>query len=171
VLSRFGSSVRVQVVYDRAFFDAVATPYKLFEPLCSYERYHALLDAADIAFLPLEPTRFNEHKSDLKFIECGAHSVACLASPTVYDRTILDGETGFIYRSARELAGQLERLIGDAGLAQRIGENAHHYVAENRMLASHFRARYEWYRDMFQRKSELEVDLYARAPEIKATAH
>jgi glycosyltransferase involved in cell wall biosynthesis len=121
--------------------------------------------------LPLEPTRFNEHKSDLKFIECGAHSVACLASPTVYDRTILDGETGFIYRSARELAGQLERLIGDAGLAQRIGENAHHYVAENRMLASHFRARYEWYRDMFQRKSKLEVDLYARAPEIKATAH
>jgi SAM-dependent methyltransferase len=167
VLDRYGSRLRVQVVYDRAFFDALATPYKLFEPLCSLERYHELLDSADIAFLPLAPTQFNEHKSDLKFIECAAHSVACLASPTVYERTILDGETGLIYRSAGELVSQLERLIGDAGLAQRIGGNARGYVAENRMLASHFRARYEWYCRMVQRKRELEAALYARTPELR----
>ena len=93
---------QVQVVYDRAFFDALATPHKSFEPLCSYDRYHELLDAADIALLPLEPTRFNQHKSDLKFIECAAHGVAVLASPTVYDRTINDGETGLIYHSIAE---------------------------------------------------------------------
>ena len=99
-----GTAIRcsVQVVYDRAFFDALETPHKLFEPLCSYERYHELLDAADIALLPLEPTRFNQHKSDLKFIECAAHAVASLASPTVYDRTIIDGETGLIYHSLDE---------------------------------------------------------------------
>jgi SAM-dependent methyltransferase len=166
VLSRHGSRVIVQVVYDRAFFDAIATQYKLFEPLCSYERYHELVDTADIAILPLEPTRFNEHKSDLKFIECGAHSVASLASPTVYSRTISDGETGIIYRSDRELVVQLERLIDDPGLARRIGENARCYVAESRMLASHFLARYEWYCEMVRRKNELEAELYARMPEL-----
>ena len=171
VLRRHGSKVRAQVVYDRAFFDGLATPFKLFEPLCSYERYHELLDAADIAFLPLAPTRFNEHKSDLKFIECAAHSVACVASPTVYESTILDGETGLIYRSTDELVSQLERLIGEAGFVQRIGENVRRYVAENRMLASHFRARHEWYRTMLDCKKELELELHARAPELRgATA-
>ena len=156
--------MRAQVVYDRAFFDGLETPFKLFEPLCSYERYHELLDAADIAFLPLAATRFNEHKSDLKFIECAAHSVACVASPTVYESTILDGETGLIYRSTDEIVSQLERLIGEAGLVQRIGENARRYVAEKRMLASHFRARHEWYRTMLDCKKELELELHARCP-------
>ena len=171
VLRRHGSKVRAQVVYDRAFFDGLETPFKLFEPLCSHERYHELLDAADIAFLPLAATRFNEHKSDLKFIECAAHSVACVASPTVYESTILDGETGLIYRSTDEIVSQLERLIGEAGLVQRIGENARRYVAEKRMLASHFRARHEWYRTMLDCKKELELELHARAPELRgATA-
>ncbi len=166
VLGQYGSSLRVQVVYDRAFFEALATPYKLFEPLCTFERYHELLDAADIAFLPLEPTRFNKHKSDLKFIECAAHSVVCLAAPTVYERTILEGETGLIYRSTGELVAQLERLIDNTGLAQRIGVNARRYVAESRMLGRYFRERHEWYCGMLRRKSELEVELYARTPEL-----
>ncbi len=71
-----------------SFFDALETPHKVFEPLASYGRYHELLHEADLALLPLEPTRFNEHKSDLKFLECGAHGVAALASVTVYGRTI-----------------------------------------------------------------------------------
>ena len=102
VLARHGDQARVQVVYDRAFFDALATPFKTFEPLCSHDRYHELLQAADIALLPLEPTRFNQHKSDLKFIDCGGHGVVALASPTVYDRTIRQGETGLIYHSLDE---------------------------------------------------------------------
>jgi SAM-dependent methyltransferase len=166
VLVRHAPRVRVQVVYDRAFFDALATPYKLFEPLCSYDRYHELLNEADIAFLPLEPTRFNQHKSDLKFIECAAHGVAALVSPTVYDRTIKDGELGLIYRSSDELEAHLERLIGDGALCQRLGENARRYVAEDRMLAHHFRARHDWYREMLDRKNELDAALRARVPEI-----
>jgi SAM-dependent methyltransferase len=170
VLGRWGDKVRVQVVYDRAFFDVLATPYKLFEPLCSYERYHELLDTAHVGLLPLEPTRFNEHKSDLKFIECAAHSVASLASPTVYERTIQDGETGLIYRSAIDFASSLEQLLGDARLIEQIGKNAYRYIADNRMLATHFRRRHDWYCNMLARKPQLEAELYARTPELRATA-
>ena len=170
VLSRYGEKVRVQVVYDRVFFDALATPYKLFDPLCSYERYHELLDTATFALLPLEPTRFNEHKSDLKFIECAAHSVACLASPTVYERTIKHGETGLIYHSADEFASLLEGLITDAAFTQQIGENARCYVTKNRMLASNFRKRHSWYWEMLLRQQELEGELYARTPELRVTS-
>ena len=92
LLNGLGPQVRVQVVYDQAFFEALSTSCKAFEPLCAYDRYHELLHAADIALLPLEPTRFNQHKSDLKFIECAAHGVAALASSTVYGRTIIHDE-------------------------------------------------------------------------------
>jgi len=165
-LTRHGDRVRFQVVYDRAFFDALATRYKAFEPLCSHDRYHELLHEADIALLPLAPTRFNQHKSDVKFIECAAHGVAALASPTVYDRTIIGGETGVIYHSLDEFALLLDRLIEDAPFRRRLGENAHRFVAENRLLARHFRARHDWYRAMLDRRGELEAELRARVPEL-----
>src|SRR5262249_49194497 len=144
VLATLGALVRAQVVYDRAFFDALSTPHKAFEPLCSHDRYHELLDAADIALLPLEPTRFNQHKPDLKFIECAAHGVAALASPTVYGRTIIPGETGLIYESSDEFGVLLERLVREAPFRRRLAENAYRYVLENRLLARQFRARHEW---------------------------
>jgi hypothetical protein len=69
-----------------------------------------------------------------------------------------------------ELVSHLDRLIGDFGLVQHLGENARRYVAKNRMLASHFRARHVWYHAMLHCKDELEAELYMRAPEIRGTA-
>ncbi len=51
----------------------------------------------DIALLPLNFNRFNSMKSDLKFIECAGHGVTVLASPTVYENSIIEGRTGLIY--------------------------------------------------------------------------
>jgi SAM-dependent methyltransferase len=166
VLAAHGDQARVQVVYDRAFFDALATPFKTFEPLCTHDRYHELLQAADIALLPLEPTRFNQHKSDLKFIDCGGHGVAALASPTVYGRTIRHGETGLIYHSPDEFAALLDRLIRDAPFRRRLATSAHRFVADNRLLSRHFRARYDWYRQMLDRRTELNLELRQRVPEL-----
>jgi glycosyltransferase involved in cell wall biosynthesis len=162
-----GDRVRVQVVYDRAFFDALMTPHKAFEPLCPYDRYQMLLQAADVALLPLEPTRFNRHKSDLKFIECASQGVVALASPTVYDRTIRHGETGLIYRSPDEFAALLDRLIRDHPFRRALARNAYYYVAEHRLLARHYRARYDWYRAMLDRRDQLDAELRQRVPELQ----
>ena len=164
LLNRLGNRARVQVVYDQAFFDALSTPYKAFEPLCSYERYHELLRSADIALLPLEPTRFNQHKSDLKFIECAAGGVVALASSTVYGQTVVHDQTGLVYQSSEEFISLLERLIHDPSMRQRLAANAYRYVRENRLLARHFRARYEWYREMLEDRVVLEMDLRKRMP-------
>jgi SAM-dependent methyltransferase len=166
VLSAHGGHVRVQVVYDRAFFDALATAHKVFEPLCSYDRYHEVLHAADIALLPLEPTRFNRHKSDLKFLECAIHGVAVLASATVYGNTIVHGETGLVYSTAEEFGPMLGQLINDAPLCCRLGENARRYIAKSRLLARHFRARHAWYRRMSGRRHELDAELRLRVPAL-----
>jgi glycosyltransferase involved in cell wall biosynthesis/SAM-dependent methyltransferase len=166
VLAEHGAAARVQVVYDRTFFDALATPHKEFEPLCSYDRYQSVLGAADIALLPLEPTRFNGHKSDLKFIESAALGVSVLASPTVYDRTIRHGETGLIYGSPEEFAMLLDRLIREGPLRRALARNAYRYVAEHRLLARHFRARYDWYRAMLAQRDRLDAELRQRVPEL-----
>jgi SAM-dependent methyltransferase len=156
--------LRVQVVYDRAFFEALETSDKAFESLCTYDRYHSLLDEADISLLPLEPTRFNQHKSELKFLECAAHGVAALASPTVYSRVIRPGETGLIYHSPEEFASCLADLICDPGLRHRLAENAYHDVAETRLLSQHYREREAWYRLMFDRLPDLNRELRQRLP-------
>jgi SAM-dependent methyltransferase len=168
VLNTLGGQARVQVVYDRAFFDALATPHKVFEPLCSYDRYQELLRAADIGLLPLEPTRFNEHKSDLKFIECAANGVAALASHTVYSRTIAHEETGLIYQSPAEFGLTLERLIRDGRFRRRLVQNSYQYIIHNRMLSHHYHARIQWYRRMLECKESLESELRARVPELAA---
>ena len=158
--------VQVQVVYDQAFFAALTTAYKAFEPLCSYDRYHELLQLADIALLPLEPTRFNLHQSDLKFIECAAHRVATLASSTVYGGTIIHNETGLIYQSPDGSETPMEYLIHNASMRQRLAGNAYRYVVGSRLLSCHFRSRYDWYRGMLERRPELEAELKGRVPSL-----
>lgn len=164
VLDTLGDRVEVQVVYDRRLFDAIASGSKVFEPLCSYDRYLEVLASCDVAWLPLEPTRFNAHKSDLKFLDCAAHSVASLASPTVYEATIRHGETGLIYRSPDEFATMLDALLSDAGLRARLVAEAYEQVARQRLLSRSYRERLDWYVELFGRKPELDVDLRRRVP-------
>ncbi|MBV8128171.1 MAG: methyltransferase domain-containing protein [Planctomycetaceae bacterium] len=167
VLAELKGLVRVLVVHDQALFQALETTDKAFEPLCSYDRYHSLLHMADLAWLPLEPTRFNRHKSDLKFLECAGHGVAVLASPTVYSGVIRHGETGLIYGSQEGFRDQLVRLIVDTTFRRRLATSAYREVAENRLLARHYRQREAWYRAMLGRLPELNRELMERAPELK----
>jgi glycosyltransferase involved in cell wall biosynthesis len=158
--------VAVQVVYDRPFFEALATPHKRFEPLVPYPRYQALLGASDVALLPLRDTLFSRCKSDLKFIECAAQGVTVLASPTVYEASLVDGETGLLFRTAEELEGHLRRVIDDTALRRRLAGAAYDYVRRNRLVSQHFRKRLAWYHELLDRLPELNVQLQERVPEL-----
>jgi SAM-dependent methyltransferase len=166
ILRAYGERVRVAVIHDRQFFDALQTPAKTFEPYCPFERYEEILHGSDIALLPLSPTRFNGMKSDLKFVECAGHGVVALASPTVYERTIRDGELGFLFRSPEEFEERLRRLIEDRELRQRIAGNAYRWVRAERLQAQHYRRRYEWYLEMCDRLPQLNEELRQRVPEL-----
>lgn len=166
VLGEFGDRIRVQVIYDQKFYDALETPHKQFESFCAYERYQEILHTCDIAILPLNPTRFNSMKSDLKFIECAGHGVAVLASPTVYEGSIIEGETGLIYRSLAEFEDKLRKLISDTQWRQKIAQNAYDWVKNNRLLSQHYRQRREWYLKMRQELPRLNAELKSRVPEL-----
>jgi SAM-dependent methyltransferase len=159
--------VFVRVLFDRAFFDGLRTPDKTFEPFVPPERYHQVLRECDIGLLPLEPTRFNRMKSDLKFLECAAQGVAVLASPTVYEASVEDGRTGVLYRTPAEFESRLRRLIAEPDWRRSLARNAYAWVRERRLMSRHYRRRAEWYNELHGRLPELTAQLRRRVPELR----
>jgi glycosyltransferase involved in cell wall biosynthesis len=92
----------------------------------------------DIAFAPVERTRFNLGKSDVKFLEYTMSGAATIASNMeVYSRTIKHGETGLLATSPQEFGNALGTLIANPGLRRRMVEAATQYVREERTIQSH----------------------------------
>ncbi|MEG4807420.1 methyltransferase domain-containing protein [Microcoleus sp. F8-D3] len=158
--------IRVKVIHDRRFFEALKIQQKEFEPFCSYEQYQEIMYSCDIALLPLVSNPVNETKSDLKFIECAARGVAVLASPTVYEHSIVEGETGLIYRYEKEFETKLNSLISDTSRRREIAANAYEWVRDNRLLCGHYRQRRDWYLQMRDELPRLNAELRDRLPEL-----
>jgi len=166
VLSRFGSRVAATVVHDSAFFDALHLENKQLLPLCQHDEYLTALRAADVALLSLAPTDANRMKNDLHFVEAASQGVTALASPTVYEETLVDGETGSLFRSAEELETRLGALLEDRSLRLRLAANAYAYVARERLLCQHYRERSAWYFGLLDDLPRLNEQLREREPAL-----
>ena len=148
MLAAFAGQVSIEVVHDRGFFEGLRIPDKRFTSRCAYQEYLARLGGCDIALLPLLDTTFNRCKSDLKFIECAAHGVAVLASPTVYGGSLVDGQTGVLFRNPAEFMVGLQRLIQEPKLRGTLASNAYARVRQGRMQADHYEVRHAWYLEL-----------------------
>jgi glycosyltransferase involved in cell wall biosynthesis len=166
ILAKYPGKIRMRVIWDRGFFDALQTPDKEFTSFHPYDEYKKVLGSCDIALLPLSPTKFNSLKSDIKFVECAGHGATVLASPTVYADALRDGETGLLFRSLGEFEAQLTRLIENRPLRIRLAENAYKYVAQSRLVSQHIRERYQWYLRMYDQLPQLNAELRERMPEL-----
>ncbi len=162
-----GERLRFSIVHDQGLFEALQTPHKTFTPMCDYATYQALLAGAEISFMPLADNPFNRGKSDLKFIEAGAHRVAALASPVAYADSIVDGHTGVLFRDPDELRRRLMHMIANPAAVRAIADNARAWVSENRMLAYQLDQRVAWYRSLWERRAELHEALLARMPMLR----
>ena len=168
-IQEHGDRLYFRVVSDYAFYQQLRTEHKSYvggtqdgSVVAPYERYVEELHSSDIALLPLNDTEFNRAKSDLKFIEAAGNGAAVLAAPTVYAATVRDGETGLIYHRPKEFAQKLDLLIRRADLRRRLAENAYRYVAEQRLLAGHLDDYILAYRELFDRREELERERLRR---------
>ncbi|MDX1977948.1 MAG: glycosyltransferase [Pseudanabaenaceae cyanobacterium bins.68] len=165
ILRKF-QQVSVQVVHDRAFFDALETKHKQFTPWCAYEQYQKILHSCDIGILPLNDTQFNRMKSDLKFLEHAGHGTVALASPVVYANSIIEGETGMIYHNLDQFSAKLTELIRNHTLRQAIATNAYQWVKQNRLMSQHYQARRQWYLEMRAQLPRLNAELRDRCPQL-----
>ncbi len=168
VLAEARGRLAVEVIYDRAAFEALQTSHKRFWPILPYGEYRALMGRCELCFLPLADTRFNSFKSDLKFVEAAAHGLCCLASPVVYGSTIRDGKNGLIIDGPAALGAALRSLLADPARARDIGRAARDWVRENRMMSGQVKSRLAWYRSLWDRRVELDAAMLRRAPEFAA---
>jgi SAM-dependent methyltransferase len=166
VLEGLEARVTAQVVGDRRAFDALTLPTRHFTLASAQPEALAALAASHIAFLPLAATRENRLASDLRFIECAGHGVCALASPTAYARSLVDGQTGLLFRSAEELEARLLALLGDRALRLALASRAYAYVARERLLCQHYRERSRWYSSLLGALPELDRELREREPEL-----
>ncbi len=172
VLSDYENFV-VYVVHDRAFFDALDTMQKTFHPFCPWEEYRRILHICDVALLPLENTRFNRHKSEIKFLECAAEGVVCLMSEAAADQLpIIETNDAYrCYQDSRHFELVLRDLIVKEENRQRTAKIAYAYVRDHRLLSRNYRHRHDVYTHWLSRKSELDRDLLERVPELKNQTH
>ncbi|MBR0285172.1 MAG: glycosyltransferase [Selenomonadaceae bacterium] len=170
VAARYGDRLKFRVLADKQFYQALQTTQKEFigrqdfydGGFVPYPVYVDVLQSADISLLPLQDTVFNRGKSDLKFVESAAAGTVAIASPTVYEKTVEDGKTGFIYRDARQFREILLKLVEDRPLRRKVMEAAYDYVKHNRLLCQHYEERMDWYKELLAKRDELDKSLWKR---------
>ncbi|NHF72229.1 methyltransferase domain-containing protein [Paracoccus xiamenensis] len=154
------------VVFDRAFFDALPTSRKRFHKLLPYRDYLALMGRADVALMPLEGRPEELGKSDVKWVEAASRSAVALASVPIYAQTIRDGENGLLARSDADWSRLLIKLGGDPDLRNRIATTARAEVVQGRMMAAQVATRRDWHLDLYRRRDGLFRDALRRSPAL-----
>jgi glycosyltransferase involved in cell wall biosynthesis len=82
-----------------------------------------------IGICPLRDDTFNRSKSNIKFLEYSACSMATIASDVYpFSETIEEDRTGLLVRKEKEWYGKLKELIICEGVRKSISENAYNYV-------------------------------------------
>ncbi len=90
----------------------------------------------DFGIGPLCPTRFNNYKSDIKFLDYGFVGIPGIFSDLPpYSGTIVTGETGLLCGcTPDEWEESLELMIGNPDLRRHLAQNARLLVERNRIL-------------------------------------
>lgn len=154
------------VVFDRAFFDALPTTRKTFHNVLPYRKYLDLMGRCDVALMPLEGLPEELGKSDVKWVEAASRSTVAVASPPVYAATIRDGDNGFLAREDADWPRLLIRLGGDPDLRSRVAATAWAEVRAARMMAGQVATRRDWYQGLYRRREELFAAALARSPAL-----
>jgi len=105
-------------------FAAVADRVDRIPPV-DYGSYLRLLGEADISLAPLEPTAFNDAKSNIKFLEAAILELPSVCSPrAAFAEAVTDGVDGFLAETPEQWAQALDRLARDPALRAAVGRAA-----------------------------------------------
>lgn len=85
----------------------------------------------DIGLAPLRQSKFNDGKSNLKWLENSARKIPTVATDIVPYQTIKNGETGYLCKDTAEWVSVLSELIEKPELRKRIGLSAYNDVKAN----------------------------------------
>jgi len=111
-------------------FNAVKTQIKEIPFMPSSEYYQAI-SRYDINISPLEPTLFNDAKSNIKFIEASMFKIPTIASPVAEYKAIIEHQkNGLLASDEASWIDAFEYLIHDASRRKSIAEEAYQTTIE-----------------------------------------
>jgi glycosyltransferase involved in cell wall biosynthesis len=120
-------SLRLRIVGEltlQAGFDAFEERVERL-PSVTFPHYLQLLADSDISIAPLEPTLFNDAKSNIKFLEGAILGLPSVCSPRAqFADLITHGDTGMLADDETQWFECLSRLIQDADLRHNMGRAA-----------------------------------------------
>lgn len=98
-------------------------------PYMPYTAMLAFIAKHDLMLVPLVDDEFNRAKSSVKFVECGAVGVPVLATRVgEFDFAIEHGENGLLAESAQDFIVNLNRLVNNPLLIDKLAENANQTI-------------------------------------------
>jgi glycosyltransferase involved in cell wall biosynthesis len=98
-------------------------------PMVEWWRLPAVLRDLDVNLAPLVPSRFNEAKSAIKWLEAALTATPTIASPTEpFREAIRSGENGLLAHTDDDWDRHLELLVTDADARHRLGTRARHHA-------------------------------------------
>jgi O-antigen biosynthesis protein len=126
-LLRENPAVRLRIVGELNLpveFAAFAARVERLPPT-HYARYLELLAESDISIAPLEPTLFNDAKSNIKFLEAAILAVPSVCSPRAqFIGIIRHGENGLLAEGEAAWFSALAALAQDPAARERLGQQA-----------------------------------------------
>lgn len=158
--------VEFVVVGDKAVFDALPTTRKQLHNYMPFDAYLDLMATCAISLSPIEGSEHQETKSDAKYLDASARGVLTIASPTIYAGVMRHGRNGLIAKTPEDWAPLLAQALRDEAASRSMARNAYDFVAGARMFADQITERHEWYRDLWNRRDELNAALFERFKSI-----
>lgn len=148
------NNVEFWILGDKEIYESIETENKKFIPLLSFEDYMRVLRLVDVSLMPLQDTKFNRSKSDVKFLESAAAGCAVLASRLVYGETIKHDRIGFLFSNKEEFSNGLKRLTEDGKLIHQLGATAYQFVESKRLMVQHKKKWIDVYKYLFLNRDE-----------------
>lgn len=151
-----------EVVWDKAFFDALIFKNKKFHPALPYSEYLQVMASCDVAILPLQDSFENNCKSDIKFLEAASQGLAVIASECVYKLTVENNRTGILVSSDSSWTDAILTIIQKPGLAKNLSKNALAYILSSRLQIEDASNRIETYKNWWKNRDELFLQFLKR---------
>lgn len=104
-------------------------------PFAALETYPAAMMLGDIALAPAGTSSWYRGKSDLRAMEAAALGIPVVADQH-YERSVVDGQSGFIVSHPGQVYGAVKRLVEDRQLRLAMGDYARQHAQANFDMAT-----------------------------------
>ncbi len=128
---------RVELVFCGWIPDKLVGYVTFFEPVPPMQYLYFLNELRlHIGIMPCVDIKFNESKSNLKFLEYGITKTASVASPIYPYKNTITENTGILLKdnSYEEWFNAIDRLVQDESYRQFLADNAYNFVRENFLI-------------------------------------